>query len=202
MAENRVMKVMLINSSIREHGCTDRALREVASVLEKDGFQADIVWLGKDPIADSLQPHEKDIADELLAKAGEYDGFVFGTPVYFGNLNGCLTSFLNRFFYGHANLFKGKIGAAVASCRRTGGITSVDEIYHWMGLNCMIIPTSCYWNEVHGNTPSEVEQDLEGLNTMRQLGAMISYLLKLKKLGEENGIAPEMMPVVLTNFIR
>lgn len=201
MAE-RVMKALLINSSPHEHGCTDRALQEVAKSLTAQGIQADVFWLGPEMVADSLIKHEADVADKLDKIIDGYDAFVFGTPVYFANANGRLTSLLNRLFYGKGKRFYGKVGAAIASCRRAGGVTAVDEINHWMALNCMIIPCSCYWNEIHGNTPKEVEQDFEGLCIMRQLGNMIAYVLKIKKLGDENGVEPVYEKPVRTNFIR
>ena len=44
------MKVMLVNGSPHEHGCTDAALREVASALNADGIDAEIFWIGNTPI--------------------------------------------------------------------------------------------------------------------------------------------------------
>ena len=200
---DRIMKAMLVNTSMHEHGCTDRALREIADVLKAQGIQADIFWLGKGHIADSLEPKtEPDVVDQLDKLIPDYDAFVFGSPVYYANANARLTAFLNRIFYGKGKRFNGKVGAGIASCRRAGGVTTVDEIQHWMELCSMIVPTSCYWNVVHGNTPAEVEQDKEGINVMRQLGEMIAYCLKLKKLGDENGIEPVILPTVRTNFIR
>lgn len=202
MDQERAMKALLLNGSPHEHGCTDRGLQEIAKTLEKQGIKADIVWLGPDMVSDALIKHEQDKADELDKIIDEYDAFVFGTPVYYSAPTGRLCSFLNRIFHGKGKRFYGKIGAAIASCRRSGGVPAVDSIQHWMQLNCMIIPTGYYWNEIHGNTASEVEQDLEGLCDMRQLANMIAYLLKLKKLGDENGIQPEFEKPVRTNFVR
>lgn len=202
MSDNRTLKAMLINGSVHEHGCTDRGIREVAEALESQGVKADIFWLGTGPIADSLVVHERDIADELSEIAPEYDAFVVGSPVYFGNANGRIVSFMNRFFYGRGDIFRGKVGAALGSCRRTGGMTTAENLRRWMDLDCMIVPTSYYWNEIHGQVPADVEEDREGLVNLRQLGNMIAYCVKLIDLGRKNGIEPVYEKRERTNFIR
>ena len=66
----------------------------------------------------------------------------------------------------------------------------------------MPVVSSTYWNHVHGNTPEEVEQDLEGLQTMTNLGKNMAWMLKCIRLGQENGITPPKLDKVYTNFIR
>ena len=45
------MKVMLVNGSPHEKGCTYTALCEVAKALEADGVETEIFWLGTKAIA-------------------------------------------------------------------------------------------------------------------------------------------------------
>ena len=40
-------KVLLINGSPNEHGCTYTALSEMASTFEKEGVESEIYWIGK-----------------------------------------------------------------------------------------------------------------------------------------------------------
>ena len=97
----------------------------------------------------------------------------------------------------------GKVGAAVVSCRRGGATAAFDRLNKYFSISNMIIATSQYWNQVHGSTAEEVKRDLEGMQTMRRLGANIAYLLKLQKAGEKAGISlPEPEPREWTNFIR
>ena len=62
----------------------------------------------------------------------------------------------------------------------------------------MPVVASQYWNMVHGNTPEEVKQDLEGLQTMRTLARNMAWILK----SIENNDLPEKEDKLKTNFIR
>ena len=48
----------------------------------------------------------------------------------------------------------------------------------------MPVVSSQYWNQVHGNTPEEAKQDLEGMQTMRTLGNNMAWLLKCIAAGK------------------
>lgn len=204
------MKVILVNGSVHEHGCTDRAEQEIAKELEKNGIETISFWVGKNPIPDSLvqkevSPEGEKKVKEFLALAKEAQGFVFGSPVYYANANGQLLSFMNRVFYGiPASIYAGKVAIGVTSARRAGVVAAVDQIQHYFSLKQMIVPTAFYWNQVYGNTPREVENDLEGLQNMRRLGQMMAYVLKLIECGKKNGIDfPEFQEKkVWTNFER
>ena len=67
----------------------------------------------------------------------------------------------------------------------------------------MPIVSSQYWNQVHGNTPEEVLQDEEGMQTMRTLGENMAWLLKCIAAGKEAGVPlPVREAPKRTNFIR
>ena len=56
---------------------------------------------------------------------------------------------------------------------------------------------------VLGNTPEEVKQDIEGLQTMRTLGKNMAWLLKCIEAGKEKGIEkPKLEEKTYTNFVR
>ena len=148
-----------------------------------------------------------DTVNEFLDIAGDYDGFVFGTPVHWGGASDGITSFLDRAFYadlnGGGNRFKLKPAATVISARRAGTTATWDQLNKYFGLMQMPIITSRYWNMVHGTNPDEVRQDLEGMQVMRVLGRNMAFFLKCKQLALQSGLRlPEQEPFQFTNFIR
>ena len=206
------MKVILVNGSPREKGCTYTALCEVAGALEKNGIETEIFQVGAKPIAGCIgcnvclkngRCFVNDPVNEFVEKAKTADGFVFGSPVHYAAASGAITSFLDRAFYGEGNVFAGKPGAAVVSCRRGGAASAFDQLNKYFTINSMPVVSSQYWNQVHGNTPEEVKQDEEGLQTMRTLGNNMAWLIKCIEAGKKAGITfPEREPAIKTNYIR
>ncbi len=206
------MKVLLINGSPKEKGCTYTALNEVATELNKQGIETEILHLGKEPIADckdcsSCRKLKKCIIDdkvnEVIERADEIDGFVFGSPVYYASASAQLLAFMDRLFFSRGKAFRTKPAAAVVSCRRGGASAAFDTINKYFMMNSMPVVTSQYWNQVHGFTPEDVLQDKEGLQTMRTLAKNMAWLLKCIESGRQNGVAePEYERITLTNFIK
>lgn len=206
------MKVLLVNGSPHAKGCTWTALSEVAAELEKQGIGTQIFQLGTQPVAGCIacgscrktgRCFREDKVNEALALVPDFDGFVFGSPVYYASASGQLESFLDRLFFAGSSLFANKPGAAVVSCRRGGASAAFEQINKYFGMNNMPVVTSCYWNQVHGNTPDEVRQDAEGLLTMRQLARNMAWMLRCFEAGKAAGIPmPATEPVIRTNFIR
>jgi multimeric flavodoxin WrbA len=144
-----------------------------------------------------------DVVNEFIEKAKEADGFVFGSPVHYAGASGAITSFMDRAFYGKAAIYADKPAAAIVSCRRGGATAAFEQLNKYFTISNMPIVSSQYWNMVHGNTPEQVRQDLEGLQTMRTLGKNMAWLLKCIEAGKAAGIAkPEREAKVATNFIR
>ncbi len=208
------MKVLLLNGSPHKNGCTAAALQEIADQLEKESISAEILWLGNGPVRDCIACRKcaelenacifgDDLVNELIRKAEKADGFVFGTPVYYSHPSGRILSILDRAFYAGGSAFSFKPGAAVASARRAGTTSSVDVLNKYFTIAKMPVVSSSYWNVVHGNTPDEVRQDLEGMQIMRNLGRNMAWLLRCLKCGKEQGIKPpENEAGFRTNFIR
>ncbi len=207
------MKVLLLNGSGHAKGCTFTALQEVEAALHKNEIETEIIQIGVKPIAGCIGCgackatgkcfREDDGVNEFVEKAKQADGFVFGSPVHYASASGMLTSFLDRAFYGKSSIFQGKPGACVVSCRRGGASSTFDQINKYFTINCMPVVSSQYWNMVHGNTPEEVRQDLEGMQTMRTLGNNMAWLLKCIEAGRNAGIDfPTREPGIFTNFIR
>jgi multimeric flavodoxin WrbA len=139
----------------------------------------------------------------MLSLIKEADGIVVGTPVYYSGANGALCALLDRIFYAGGKELAGKPAAAVVSARRSGTTAAYQRINQYFAIKKMPIVTSQYWNNVHGYTAKDVEQDLEGLQTMRTLGKNMAWMLKIIRNGEQSGISfPQSEEPVFTDFIR
>ena len=144
-----------------------------------------------------------DKVNEFIEKAETADGFIFGSPVHFAGATGNLTSFLDRAFYGRGKLFQGKLCASVVSCRRGGATAAFDQLNKYALMSNMYIVGSSYWNQIHGSNKEEAKQDLEGLQTMRNLAKNMAYMLKCIEAGNTQNISkPQYEETIRTNFIR
>lgn len=208
------MKVLMLNGSAKKKGCTYTALSVIADALQKEGIESEIVCIGGNPVRDCIGcgacskldcrcTFDDDIVNELLQKAEEADGFVFGTPVYFAHPSGRILSVLDRMFYAGKSVMAGKPGAAIASARRAGTTASIDVLNKYFNFNQMPIVSAQYWNMVHGNRPEDVLQDKEGIQIMETIGANMAYMLRSLEAAREAGVeAPQPKDKVMTNFIR
>ena len=205
------MKVLLVNGSLHEKGCTYTALCEVEKALNANGVETEIYWIGETQKTGckgcwACKKSGKCVMDdgvnEFVEKAESFDGFVFGSPVYYASAAGAMLSFMDRVFYSGGKKLAYKPAASIVSCRRGGASTTFDVLNKYYTINNMPVVGSNYWNEVHGNKPEEVLQDEEGLQTMRVLGNNMAWLLKCIQLGKEAGVEPVKERKVMTNFIR
>ncbi len=206
------MKVLLINGSPNEHGCTYTALSEVAQTLHGHGIETELLYLGKKPVAGCIACGGcgrtgkcvfDDQVNDVLSRLDGIDAVVAGSPVYYAAASGQITSFLNRLFYASGGRMAGKPGAAVVSCRRGGASAAFDQLNKYFTISSMPVVSSQYWNQVHGSTPEEVRRDEEGLQTMRTLGENMAWLLKSIEAGRKAGVpAPVRESPLRTNFIR
>lgn len=208
------MKILTINGSPKiKGGCTDRALQEVEKTLVENGVEYERINVGSKDLRGCIscnycKEHGKcvfnDLVNETSSKLAEADGIIVGTPVYYAGSNGQLLAFLDRLFYSTFGVvdMTMKVGAAVISSRRAGSTSALEEINKYFTMNSMPVVSSTYWNEVHGNTAEEVEQDAEGLQTMRNLGRNTAFLVKAIKAQKEISGYPEQEHDSFTNFIR
>jgi multimeric flavodoxin WrbA len=206
------MKVILVNGSPHPRGCTYTALVEIATVLEAQGVETEIFQVGVKPVSGCIACERcretgrcfmNDKVNEFLDKAAVADAFVFGSAVHFAAISGAMASFLDRVFFAGTPNFRGKPGSGIVSCRRGGSTAAFDQLNKYLAHSEMPIVSSQYWNMVHGNTPEEVKQDLEGLQIMRTLGSNMAWLLKCLEAGKAAGFEmPEKEKRQRTNFIR
>lgn len=207
------MKVLLINGSPNARGCTFTALCEVARQLEKEGISTELIQIGTEPVRGCVDcggctdtgccvfDDGVNIAAQKLCEA---DGLVVGAPVYYASPNGSVLAFLDRMFSSAGrSCFMHKPAAAVVSARRAGTTASLDVLNKYFSLSGMPIASSQYWNMVHGNTPNEVAQDIEGLQIMRTLGSNMAWMIKCIAAGKDAGVpAPLEETRQTTSFIR
>ena len=206
------MKVLLVNGSPNEHGCTDAALHIVAESLRACGVQTEFYWIGKGPVGGCTACRGcrtlgkcaiSDGVNEFAEKAKTADGFIFGSPVHYAAASGNLTCFMDRLFFAHKPIFRMKPAAAVFSARRAGTTAAFDQLNKYFTICEMPIVSSSYWNMVHGSVAEDVAKGEEGCACMRQLGKNMAYLLACMRAGKEKGITlPEVVSEVRTNFIR
>ena len=184
------------------------------NVLESGGAETEILFLGSGPVRDCTACRtcqktpgrcvfDDDMVNPIIEKAREADGFVFGTPVYYAHPSGRILSVLDRVFYAGKDAFAHKPGAAVASARRAGTTASVDVLDKYFTIAQMPVVSSTYWNMVHGNTPEEVRQDAEGMQTMRNLARNLLWMVQCIQAGKAAGLQPpQAESEARTNFIR
>lgn len=208
------MKILTINGSPKiKGGCTDRALREVEKTLEENGVEFERINVGNKDIRGCIscnycREHGKcvfnDLVNETASKLADADGIIVGTPVYYAGANGQILAFLDRLFYSTSGTvdMTMKVGASVISSRRAGSTSALDEINKYFTICSMPVVSSTYWNEVHGNTAEQVDQDPEGLQTMRNLARNTAFLVKAIKAQKEADGLPEQEHTYFTNFIR
>ncbi|MDE7380764.1 MAG: flavodoxin family protein [Muribaculaceae bacterium] len=207
------MKVLTINGSPHLNGCTARALTEIENTLHQYGIETERINVANKDVRGCIacnycREHGKcvfnDIVNDTAAKFAEADGIVIGSPTYYAGANGQLLAFLDRLFYSTSGVFDKtmKLGASVISSRRAGSTSAFDEINKYFTICSMPIVSSTYWNEVHGFTAEDVEKDEEGLQTMRNLGRNMAFLIKAIKTQNETESIPEQERKVFTNFIK
>mgnify|MGYP001003387433 CR=1 FL=1 len=143
-----------------------------------------------------------DCVNEAIDLLRASDGIIVGSPVYYAGPSGRLCSFLDRIFYCKSAPYAGKPAATVVSCRRGGATEAFARLNMYFQMTNMPLVSSQYWNQVHGNTPEEVKQDIEGLQTMRTLGRNMAWLIKCIAAGKAAGIGlPQYEAWTPTNFI-
>ncbi|MCX4267353.1 MAG: flavodoxin family protein [Lachnospiraceae bacterium] len=207
------MKVLLVNGSPHEKGCTYTGLLEVAKELEKNGVETEIIHIGTKPIGGCIGcggcvgkgrcVFGADGVNSVIEKAETADGFVFGSPVHYAAAAGNMTSLMDRVFYAGKKYFSYKPGAVIVSCRRGGATATFDQLNKYMTISNMLVVGSQYWNMIHGSRAEDVAQDQEGLQTMRTLGRNMVWVLKCLEAGKAAGISiPEAEAALRTNFIR
>ncbi len=202
-------KVILLNGSPHQHGCTSTALDEMIKVFEEEGIETELIQVGNKDIRGCISCGKcseigkcvfDDLVNEVAPKFDQADGLVVGSPVYYGSPNGTILSFMDRLFYSTNFSKHMKVGASVVSCRRGGNTASFDVLNKYFTISGMPLASSTYWNQVHGFTAEDVKKDLEGLQTMRNLARNMSFMIKAFADAKEKYGLPEVERDSFTSF--
>lgn len=211
------MKVVAFNGSPTPQGNTFQALGLVLQELEKQGFETQQVQVGNHMIRGCTACNQclknrdekcvlpNDQVNEWIQLIKEADGILLGSPVHYAALGATMKAFLDRAFYVagmNRSLFRHKVGASVVTVRRSGGLPAFQQLNSYLLYSEMLIPTSNYWNVIHGARPGEIMSDAEGVQIMQVLGQNMAWLLKLKAHGSTAVEPPALARKVMTNFVR
>ena len=210
------MKVVAFNGSPNREGNTYHAITMVTAELEKEGVDTEIVHVGNKVIRGCIacgqcfkNKNEQcglpgDEVNDWIQKMKGADGIILGSPVHYAAMAGTMKSFLDRAFYVTSvndGMLRHKVGAAVVAVRRSGGLPTFDQLNNYLCYSEMLLPTSNYWNVIHGTRPGEATQDTEGVQIMRVLGKNMAWLLKLVENGRGSVPPPEREAKTYLNFI-
>ena len=210
------MKVLAFNGSPRKEGNTYHAISMIAAELEKEGIETEVIQVGSKAIRgctacgkcrenqDERCVLPGDDVNEWIQKMMAADGIILGSPVHFAGMGGAMKSFLDRAFYVsgvNGNLLRHKVGVAVVAVRRSGGLPTFQQLNNFLLYSEMLLPTSNYWNVIHGTQPGEVTQDIEGVQIMRILGKNMAWLMKLVENGKGMVVPPEREEKAYMHFI-
>ena len=207
------MKVVILNGSPKADGNIATALHEVERILNLQDIETEWIHVGHRQIHGCIACNKcwdtneccfHDIVNDISAKMDEADGLLIGSPVYFASASGTLLSLLDRLFYStlHKNWMM-KVGASVAVARRGGATATMDVLNkYFLKTNMPVVPSQ-YWSIAHGTSPGEVLQDEEGMQTMRQLGLNMAFMIKSFRLGMEQFGSPKIKETLVeTHYIR
>ena len=194
------MKVLLINGSPHEKGCTYTALSLIAGELNAAGIETEILNVGTKPVGGCIGCGGcaagkgcvfGGVVNEAIEKAKTADAFVFGTPVHYASASGNMTSFMDRLAYAGGRYLAYKPAAICCSARRAGTTSALDQLVKYPEFFHMPLVSGSYWPMVHGSNPEQVLQDAEGCAVMQELGRNMAWLLRCIEAGKAAGIMKE-----------
>jgi len=210
------MKVIAFNGSPRKDGVSAKGISIMKDELEREGITTEIIQVGdrniqgciacrkcagKGSCAMGKSIFRKDIVQECSEKLKSADGIILACPVYYGGIAGTFKCFLDRLFFPGPNM-KYKVGAAVVSLRRTGGIAAFQQLNNYFNLSQMIISPGAYWQVIHGNSQEELLKDEEGCQLLETQARNMAWLIKTLDEGSKTIPHPAPVERKRTNFIR
>lgn len=211
------MKTLAFNGSPNKKGNTYHALQMVTAELEQQGIETEIIHVGNKAIRGCLACGQcakkqneqcvqaEDPVNDWIQLMKGADGILIGSPVHYSAIAGTMKSFLDRAFYVtgvNGSMLRHKVGASVVAVRRSGGLPTFNQLNNFICYSEMLMPTSNYWNVIHGTKPGEAVQDVEGAQIMRTLGRNMAWLMKLVENGKGVIAPPEKEEKVFMHFIR
>lgn len=211
------MKIVAMNGSPRKDGNCQKCLEVVGEEIKAAGVEFEIVQPGA-----AIHPclacyhclntgdihciQKDDAVNTAIDKCLEADGILLASPVYHGGISGNMKCLLDRLMLcmgcGNENKLRHKVGAALCTLRRSGGMETYQQLLGTMDAMEMVLVTSDYWNAVHGLEAGEVAQDQEGMDVMRNLGRNMAWMVKVLDAAKGKVEEPIANPRRMMNFIR
>ncbi len=206
------MKVVAFNGSPRKGGNTEVCLKLIEKELNAQGIELEIVQVGTQAKPCMACDYclntgcgycvQNDPVNEWIDKMVEADGIILASPVYYGGIAGGMKCFLDRAFLAAGSKLHHKVGAAVVTLRRSGGLETYQQLNAYMNTMEMVMATSDYWQLAHGLNKGEVMHDTEGVEVMQKLGRNMAWLLRLIEYGKGVIDPPATGQRTMTNFVR
>jgi multimeric flavodoxin WrbA len=187
------MKVVAFNASSRKDGNTATLINHVFDELKKEGIETELFQLAGENLIDCQACMKcfanrdkkcsmtKDEMNGYIEAMLDADGIILGSPVYFSGISSNMSSLIDRVgLVSKANddMFKRKVGASVVAVRRAGAVPTFNSLNYFFFISQMVVPGSSYWNMGYGLAKGDVENDAEGVETMKNLGSNMAWLLK------------------------
>jgi multimeric flavodoxin WrbA len=187
------MKVVAFNGSPHRDGNTYLLIRHTLDAIERAGIKTELIQIGGKKVhpciacgkclenRDRQCVQKKDMVNECIEKMLAADAIIIGTSTHFAGVTPEIKAFMDRAFLvaqANDNMFRQKLGAALAAERRSGAVCAVDSINHYFCISGMFSAGSRYWNNAKGFLPGDVETDDEGIDTMKQLGENITWFVR------------------------
>lgn len=187
---NGNMKILAINGSSRKYGNTGDMIDIVLSELSGQGHSVEKIDLA----GHTINPckacfactgkrncvFSDDIFRVVYERMTDADVIIIGSPTYSADVSSTLKAVIERASVvsdTNPGMFSHKIGAGIAVGRRGGTMNVLDTINRFFLNKEMFVVGSTYWNIAYGRLPGEALKDAEGVETMRNLGKNISWLL-------------------------
>jgi len=187
------MKVVAFNGSARKNGNTAILVETVFQELKKEGIDCEIVHLAGKKIRGCIACNHclthkdkkcsitEDIVNECINKMIDADAIILASPTYFSNVTSEMKALIDRagrVARGNNYLFKGKVGASIVAVKRTGAIHAFNSMNHFFLIEQMVVVGSTSWNIGIGGEIGDINKDTIGLETMKNLGKNMVWLLK------------------------
>lgn len=210
------MKIVAINGSPRKNGNTTQLLEVVRREVEAAGVEFQVFQPGPKVHPCMACYHclntsslrcvqTDDMVNDIIAACIEADGILLASPVYHGGIAGGMKCVLDRLMLAAGcgdNQLCRKVGGALCTLRRSGGMETYQQLLGTMDAMEMIIVTSDYWGAVHGADPGEALQDTEGVEVAAKLGRNMAWTVKALAAAKETLPPPVSEKRTFTNFIR
>lgn len=210
------MKIVAINGSPRKNGNLTQLLQVVRREVEAAGVEFEVLQPGPRVHPCMACYHclntgslrcvqTDDPVNDIIAACIAADGILLTSPVYHGGIAGGMKCVLDRMMLAAGcgvNQFAHKVGGALCTLRRSGGMETYQQLLGTMNAMEMVLVTSDYWGAVHGADPGEAMEDTEGVEVAARLGRDMAWMVKVLAATRDTLPPPESFPRTMTNFIR